>query len=169
MIRKICCLFLLLVVYSSCQKSKAQKSVYPNHVGDIAFDEKTDDPNFKICLNGRIPQYYEFGKSLQYRGEKPAIDKHFEILKLNETTVESGYITIRFIVNCEGKTGRYRIEEMNNDYQPMSFDKKLVEKILTLTKELSGWIVGGNPEQPVDYYQYLTFKIEGGKLIEMMP
>ena len=169
MIRKICCLFLLLVVYSSCQKSKAQKSVYPNHVGDTAFDEKIDDPNFKVCTTGRIPQYYEFGKSLQFKGEKPAIDKHFEILKQNESTAESGYITIRFIVNCEGKTGRYRIEEMSNDYQPMSFDKKLVEKILTLTKELSGWIVGGNPEQPVDYYQYLTFKIEGGKLIEIMP
>ncbi|MCA4895297.1 MAG: hypothetical protein ING84_09865 [Cytophagales bacterium] len=169
MIRKICCLFLLLVVYSSCQKSKAQKSVYPNHVGDTAFDEKIDDPNFKVCTTGRIPQYYEFGKSLQFKGEKPAIDKHFEILKQNESTAESGYITIRFIVNCEGKTGRYRIEEMSNDYQPMSFDKNLVEKILTLTKELSGWIVGGNPEQPVDYYQYLTFKIEGGKLIEIMP
>ncbi len=169
MIRKICCLFLLLVVYSSCQKSKAQKSVYPNHVGDTAFDEKIDDPNFKVCTTGKIPQYYEFGKSLQFKGEKPAIDKHFEILKQNESTAESGYITIRFIVNCEGKTGRYRIEEMNNDYQPMSFDKKLVEKILTLARELDGWIVGGNPEQPVDYYQYLTFKIEGGKLIEIMP
>lgn len=169
MIRKICWLFLVLVVYSSCQKSKAQKSVYPNHVGDIAFDEKTDDPNFKICLSGRIPQYYEFGKSLQYKGEKPAIDKHFEILKQNESTAESGYITIRFIVNCEGKTGRYRIEEMNNDYQPMSFDKKLVEKILTLTRELDGWHVGGDQAHPVDYYQYLTFKIEGGKLIEIMP
>ncbi len=160
---------MLLLAIVSCQNTHNQKSAYPNHVGDIAFDENIDDPNFKICLNGRIPQYYEFGKSLQCKGEKPAIDKHFEILKLNETTVESGYITIRFIVNCEGKTGRYRIEEMNNDYQPISFDKKLVEKILTLTKELSGWIVGGNPEQPVDYYQYLTFKIEEGKLIEIMP
>ncbi|MCX8491860.1 MAG: hypothetical protein ORN54_12415 [Cyclobacteriaceae bacterium] len=169
MIRNVCCLFLLLVVFASCQKSSAQKSTYPDHVGDIAFDEKMDDPNFKICVSGGIPQYYEFGKSLQYQGEKPTLDKHFEILKQNETTAESGYITIRFIVNCEGKTGRYRIEEMNNEYQSMSFDKKLVEKILVLTKELSGWVVGGNPEHPVDYYQYLTFKIEGGKLIEIMP
>jgi hypothetical protein len=169
MIQKISWPFLLIVVFASCQKSKTEKSAYPDHVGDIAFDEKIDDPIFKVCTTGRIPQYYEFGKSLQYKGEKSAIDKHFEILKQNESTAESGYITIRFILNCEGKTGRYRVEEMNNDYQPISFDKKLVGKILTLTKELSGWIVGGDPEQTVDYYQYLTFKIEGGKLIEIMP
>jgi hypothetical protein len=134
MIKNLGWLFLLLVAFASCKKPS-----YSDHVGDIGFDEKVDDPNFKICINGRIPQYYEFGKSLQYQGEKPALDKHFEILKQNETTAESGYITIRFIVNCEGKTGRYRIEEMNNEYQSMSFDEKLVEKILALTKELSGW------------------------------
>jgi hypothetical protein len=169
MSRKNSWLLLLLLAIVSCQNTHNQKSAYPDHVGDIAFDKKIDDPSFKVCTTGRIPQYYEFGKSLQYRGEKPAIDKHFEILKQNQPTAESGYITIRFIVNCEGKTGRYRIEEMNNGYQPMSFDRKLVRKALTLTKELSGWIIGGSPEQPVDYYQYLTFKIEGGKLIEIMP
>ena len=58
---------------------------------------------------------------------------------------------------------------MNSDFEEWSFDKKLVDELLTLTKTLDGWVVGEYEGQVFDYYQYLTFKIENGKLIEIMP
>ena len=167
--KKISWIIVFAFITYSCSPKSEKSSAYPEHVGDISFDEKLDDSLFNICTKGRIPQYYEFGMGLQYKGEKPAINEHFKKLKNIELKNETGYITIRFVVNCEGKTGRFRIQEMNNDYQPRTFSKELVENILSLTKQLDGWIAGGDANHAFDYYQYLTFKIEEGKLIEIMP
>jgi|SRR6478609_10982791 len=147
------------------------QSKYPDHVGDIAFDAKFDDPTFKICSEHSVHhQYYNFGKGVQYKGEKPAIEKHFKEVYSNKMQGETGYITIRFVVNCDGKTGRFRVQEMNNNYESKIFNKSLVARLLTLTKQLNGWIIGiDSNNKKVDYYQYLTFKIENGKLLEILP
>jgi len=160
-----------IVLFQSCGQTQNTVSTYPEHVGDISFDAKLDDPGFKICTNEiNIPQYYNFGKGLQYIGEKIAIDKYFiENFKSRIQKNETGFLTIRFIVNCEGKTGRFRVEGMDNNYQRKKFDKELEDQILKLTKQMNGWIVGESQGQKFDYYQYLTFKLVDGKLIEITP
>ena len=153
----------------SCGKTQ-EKVGYPLHVGDIYFDSKMDDPSFKLCDEDRVFQYYNFGQGLQYKGEKPKINEHFGIgLKAESQKNESGFLTIRFIVNCQGKTGRYRVQGMDNDYKEKTFNDDLTSQLLNLTKQLDGWIVGEFKGKAYDYYQYLTFKIEEGKLIEIMP
>jgi len=160
-----------LVIFQSCGQTQSTVSTYPEHVGDISFDAKLDDPVFKICTNEmNIPQYYNFGDGLQYIGEKIAINKYFtENFKNRIQKNETGFLTIRFIVNCEGKTGRFRIEGMDNNYQIKKFDKELESQILKLTKQLDGWVVAKSKEQKYDYYQYLTFKLVDGQIIEIMP
>ena len=156
---------------NSCAQKKEvdEKKNYPEHVGDIEFNKDLDDPNFKVCDKDRVLQYYNFTKGFQYKGEKPKINEHFKEVKEDSFKKETGYVTIRFVVNCEGKTGRFRIQQMNSDFKEWSFDKKLVDKLLTLTKTLNEWVVGEYEGQVFDYYQYLTFKIENGKLIEIIP
>ena len=78
-------------------------------------------------------------------------------------------MTIRFIVNCQGQTGRFRVQGMSYKYNEKTFNKNLTSQLLSLTKQLDGWIIGENGGKKFDYYQYLTFKIEKGKLIEIMP
>lgn len=161
--------FLITTLYS-CGQETEKKISYPIQVGDIYFDKKFDDPSFKLCDENKIFQYYNFGKGLLYKGEKAKINEHFkDRLKTKGQKDESGYLTIRFIVNCEGKTGRYRIQGMNNDYKAKVFNEKLVNQLLILTKKLNDWMVGEYEGKIFDYYQYLTFKIEGGKLTEIMP
>ena len=70
---KIINLIAMLSLMFSCQTQ--QESIYPKQVGDITFDKKIDDPNFKICDSSNVLQYYMFGRGLQYSGEK------FEIIK----------------------------------------------------------------------------------------
>ncbi len=161
----------VLVLFSSCGKAQTVTIGYPEHVGDISFDASLDDPGFKICSKeNNIPQYYNLGKGLQYQGEKIAINKYFEINFKNRIQKnETGFLTIRFIVNCEGKTGRFRIEGMDNNYQTIKFDEGLENQILKLTKQMDGWMVGKLQGQKIDYYQYLTFKLNDGQLIEIMP
>ncbi|HEY5825628.1 MAG TPA: hypothetical protein VIT44_14740, partial [Cyclobacteriaceae bacterium] len=104
--------FLLTLQLSFAQSKSPSK--YPDHVGDIAFDAKLDDPEFRICAEHSVYlQYYNFGKGVQYKGEKPAIEEHFKEVYSNKMPSETGYITIRFVVNCAGKTGRFRVQEMN--------------------------------------------------------
>lgn len=161
--------FFLVALYS-CGQEFANKTDYPLQVGDIHFDPKIDDPNFTLCDQNNVWQYYNFAKGLQYNGEKAKIIEHFiDRLKVKEHEVESGFLTIRFIVNCKGQTGRYRLQGMDKDYQAKVFNEYLTSQLVKLTKQLDGWIVGQYQGKTYDYYQYLTFKIEKGKLVEIMP
>jgi hypothetical protein len=162
------------VVLTSCSGNQnADKDPYHRWVGDIPFDEKTDDPDFKLCFTDNdIRQYFNFSKGVQYKGEKPAIDQYFkENYQLVESN-QSGLIRIRFIVNCKGETGRFRMKAMDQDYQPVDFDQAITDQILRLTKEMEGWLPIEMEEMnntKWDYYQYLIFKIDRGDIIEIMP
>ena len=168
--RPLTMISILLLMIFSCRPHPENSSAYPSQVGDINFDSKIDDPDFKLCDENNVLQYYNFGKGLQYKGEKIKIIEQFrEGFKSVAHTEESGFITIRFIVNCQGKTGRYRLQGMNNDYIEKTFSENITDQLLGLTKQLDGWGMGEANGKVYDYYQYLTFKMEDGKLIEIMP
>jgi len=168
--RQVFLVFILLTTLLSCGKTQQKKIGYPAQVGDILFDAEIDDPNFRLCDEQRVFQYYNFGKGLQYEGEKVKIINFFaDGFKPKNDEAESGFLTIRFVVNCEGKTGRYRVQSMGNDYKEKTFKRDLTAQLLSLTKKLDGWIPGEYEGKTYDYYQYLTFKIEKGILIEIMP
>lgn len=84
---------------------------------------------------------------------------------------ESGYITIRFIVNCKGEAGRFRVIQMDKDYQLTSFSEELVLQLYNITTSLKGWEIftSENNNYSYDYIRYLTFKIEKGELKDIMP
>lgn len=163
-------LILLLPLFTNCQTEKNVVSKYPANVGDITFDEKLDDPQFKRCLDERYSfQYYNDSKGLQYKGEKIEIERKLEAIHLKSNPNSNGYITIRFVVNCEGQTGMFRVQQMNENYEEIAFDNKLTNQLLDFTKKLEGWIPKEYQGKKLDYYQYLTFKIENGKVSEILP
>jgi hypothetical protein len=165
-------IILLIPLLINCQTEKSAVSKYQNHVGDIVFDEKLDDSSFKRCYEKDLGNQYYSGhgsSSLQYRGEKIAIIKDLEKAKIVSPKNENGYITIRFLVNCEGKTGLFRLQQINEEYKEMTFDKKFSDQILSFTKNLDGWIPMEDEGRRWDYYQYLTYKIENGKVSEILP
>ncbi len=41
----------------NCQTKKLI-SKYPVNIGDIEFDPKTDNPNFKLCFDKNVLQYF---------------------------------------------------------------------------------------------------------------
>lgn len=161
-------LFIPLLI--NCQTEKSAVSKYPVHVGNIEPDEKSDDPNFKRCLDERyVFQYYNDSKGVQYKGEKATIQNEVQKLSLPEIKNSNGYITIRFIVNCEGKSGLFRMQQMNEEYKEYSFAKQTSDQLINFTKKLNGWIPKEIEGRKVDYYQYLTYKIENGKVSEILP
>ncbi len=151
------------------------KEEYPlRHIGDIEFDPKTDNPNFKLCYPDYIVQYMNRGltgdSAIDYKGEKLSLEKVFEENYNPEIAKkESGMIRIRFIVNCEGKTDRFRMFQADENYQEKEFDISITDQILFITKSLDGWNIKSYQNQPLDYYQYLIFKINEGEIVKILP
>lgn len=147
----------------------AQKPTFPENVGDIPFDSLQDDPAFVVCNPELVLQYYN--TNAYYKDHKKEITKY---LLDNFSTQDSflnqdGFLTIRFIINCKGNTGRFRLFEMDNDYQPVHFKKALSQQLLGLVKQLSGWQPAVYKQKVYDSYQYITFRIRNGKIISISP
>lgn len=164
----------LLYLAGSCQTAQEQKDTqnYLRQVGDITSDLTLDRPDFKTCNGEEYAfQYFNTGEGFRYQGEKTALVSHIlnSYKPISSTTDQSGYIRIRFIVNCKGEAGRFRIISSNFDYQEKVFDKAITNQLLTILKELDGWEIMTKNEKPLDYYLYLIFKLDNGHIMEILP
>ena len=156
----------------SCQAEKTV-SKYPDIVGDITFDKKLDEADFKKCGAGKDQpfsfQYYNVSQEFDYKGEKIVIEEWLKKENISSEKKINGYITVRFLVNCEGKTGLFRLKHLNSDLKDIFLDEEMENKLLKFTKSLNGWEPKKIEGLKVDYYQYLTYKIEDGKVSEVLP
>ena len=138
-------------------------------VGYIPHDPALDKRDFKLC-GGTIQQYYAVDgghqggrkRLLGLLAQQPA-------LQGARSASESGYITVRFVVNCEGETDRFRVLQIDKSYQPTEFHSELVEDLLSFSKRLTDWLPAEYQGNHYDYYQYLTFKITDGKVVDILP
>ena len=164
--------FLLILISSSVfSQTERLKNEYPKTVGDIEFDPKTDNKNFVICQDdfNYSFQYFDL-EGFSYEGEKLAIENEFrKSYDSKKVKKESGLVRIRFIINCQGKTDRFRILSVDENYKAKEFDKNITEQLLQITKRLDGWKPKKYKEKEVNYYQYLIFKLVKGQLIEVLP
>ena len=167
---KILKLILFIPLISFGQEKNETKSEYPNYVGDIEFNSEIDNKEFELCNSKHIFQYFNNSGGLEYEGEKLAIEKEFsEKYKSEFIKNETGLIRINFVVNCKGKTDRFRLISMNENYEEKVFNKSITDKLLSIAKNLKGWKGKRIREKEIDYYQYLIFKIENGQLKEILP
>ncbi len=166
-------LYLLFLILSSClsDKKNETKQNYLRWIGDIEQNDQLDELDFKIC-NGedKILQYFNLGKGPLYLGEKSTILNTFKSkYKPIKEKDQNGLVRIRFIINCEGKAGRFRILQSDYSYQEIEFDKRISTQLMDLTKGIQNWKILYKNEVPVDYYMYLIFKIKNGQLSEILP
>ena len=166
----------IIVIFSilwSCQteKNADRKQKYLRWVGDIEQNDQIDKTEFKVC-NGddKILQYFNLGEGPVYSGEKSKILNTFKSkYKPIADKNQNGLIRIRFIINCEGKAGRFRVLQSDYDYQEKEFNKEIVSQLLSIAKQINYWEILYKEKNPVDYYMYLIFKITDGQLTEILP
>lgn len=142
-------------------------------VGDIPFDERIDDSAFHICNENHIKQYYVRRSAdvpATYVGEKRALERPFyqQFEPVNKAPF-TGYVSIRFIVNCKGEAGRFRVEQMDNDYQQLPTTKSITSQLISIIKGLDGWVPRKHNGEYIDFYQYLTFKFKNGEIVKILP
>lgn len=153
------------------ERSSIQQEPPRGMVGDILLDSLLDDPDFKLCgKDNRLVQYYALDEKT-YDGEKWAIQNTFSThYKVPIMDGETGLVRIRFIVNCNGETGRFRLMGMNPDYSKKAFNKTITDQLLKITKSLTGWkSFNRKSGRSIEYYQYLIFKLKDGQITEILP
>jgi hypothetical protein len=166
--------FVFFICYAQSLKGQIIESLEADknqNVGDIRFDRNIDLPLFKTCSEKNIPQYYSVNGG--YNGGRSEILRLAKKRLFHPTASGSnstdGFITIRFIVNCNGKSGRFRVLQVDKSYKTTQFDKTQVSAILKFTESLKDWKIGKNHQKPTDYYQYLTFVIQNGQTTDILP
>lgn len=161
------------MIFSGCQSPKDahEKQGYLRWVGDIIHNDEMDKWDFVVCNgDGKILQYFNLGKGPVYKGEKPEMENTFKSqYKPPFNNKESGLIRLRFIVNCEGKAGRFRILQANQNYEETEFDDRIVSQLENIAKKIEIWEVLYKDGLPVDYYMYLIFRIDNGTITEILP
>jgi hypothetical protein len=110
------------------------------------------------------------GQGPVYAGEKSSILNTFKSkYETFSDSDQNGFIRLRFIVNCEGKTGRFRVLQSDENFEEIEFDKKIVNQLVAITKGIENWEIFYRKDDPIDYYMYLIFKIKDGQLTEILP
>jgi len=131
-------------------------------------DEALLNEGFKICNEDYILQYYNT-QDLPYPNGKNNFRNYIISSFENRNYSDSGYLNIRFIINCEGKAGRFVIHENDLDLNPKPFNPDLKNQLFKLTSEAKGWKPTVIREKNRDAYMYVSFRIEHGKITEIIP
>jgi len=166
--------FLLLAICGSCQTSKDVSQTYPRMIGDISHDTALDDPSFELCNDeSKAVQYYALNSIF---GDKPFVQEKYEVERIFEENYdssvaakESGLIRIRFLVNCEGQAGRFRVLGMDEAYNEKEFDTTITDQLLTISKKSLAFKPCKTDKGQADYYMYIIFKIKDGAIVEILP
>ena len=160
----------LLVSIASCSDiSEVTKEKYIANVGDIQFNLNIDSPEFEPCSDNIIPLY---ANGNIYEGEKIALitefTQNFDVTNL--TSKNDGYITLRFVVNCNKEVGMIRTEAFDFDYKSQKLEKDILLKLKKALLSLKNWRqVEDENGNSLDYFQYLTLKISNGKIETILP
>lgn len=170
---RIYVLILSILLITSCNSNEIEppdRLEYKRWVGDIETDELSDADDFKLCNDeSQVYQYFNDGNGLQYEGEKISIIETFKDQYSEQEVGQTGLLRIRFIVNCEGVAGRFRLLGMDDDFKFKKFSNTISNELLRITKTLKNWQPKKVESQPIDYYQYLVFKLQDGRIIEILP
>lgn len=167
--KRIVPMFIVFFGLASCAQKPPPVSRAVSAVGDIAFDPSVDDPAFRLCDSARVFQYYN--TESYFLDHKDSIRRCFlsRFIPVAGVKGQSGFITVKFIINCDGLTGRYRLSEMDSSYQPYHFDPMVSGQLLSLVKGLSHWEPALYKGRYYDSYQYITFRMRDGHILTISP
>ncbi|RMB58581.1 hypothetical protein EAX61_09785 [Dokdonia sinensis] len=156
------------IYYFTKYKFIPSENVFTESVAYIDRATALGDPNFRACDEEHIYDYYNPQRATYSKGKNGLRDfimSHYE----NRAYTDSGYLNIRFVVNCNGEAGRYVIHENNLNLEPIVFSEDLVNQLYDITTQLKRWNPNVIREEKRDSYMYISYRIENGEITEILP
>lgn len=171
--KRLAILALIIIYFSitaNAQPPTPVRDSFPEQVGDIPFDPLKDDSAFVLCHPHFVLQYYNTSRAY-YKDHKNEIREYFmtNFKSIPGGDDQTGYLTVKFIINCSGATGRFRIFELDGNYHVFHFSNGISGQLLDLAKQLKGWEPAYYRDKKYDSYQYITFRLKKGKIISISP
>ncbi|MEP0986045.1 hypothetical protein [Ekhidna sp.] len=131
----------------------------------------SDDSDFQLCDHERkITDYYWSNPDARYAyGKRVMLDTIYANLEESKLFNQNGRLVFRFVVNCEGKAGRFIARGYDLSYQPMEFERETVDHLFSIMQKLENWepVVFGDELR--DAYFYITFNIVDGEITDILP
>ena len=134
---------------------------------DKAIDGQRD---FETCYHiSKINDYYNDDRA-QHLGGKGGLWEMIEnYLNYSLLKNQEGYFTFRFVINCEGKAGRFVTEEADLEFNKTEFSEELRMHFLEMLMNVSQWKNLSINGEARDAYVYVTFKIQDDEIVEILP
>jgi len=161
----IIALVISTVLLLCSKQSQAQNFILPDgEYMDTTFAQNEKCP----------PQYaYFYSVGGKYPENSTSLLKKVQayLQQKNEAYTNSGYITFRFMIDCEGKrVPQTEVLQTDEKYAAFHFEKNLVDELYSFLKTLDKWIVAKSTNgNAYAYKAFLTFKIKNGKVINIIP
>ena len=129
----------------------------------IPFDPEYDEVNYEICDSARINS----GRNrIQYKGgsEKLSADILSNYVIKEEYKNFTGFIIIRFLVNCHGLSGRYRAQALHLDFSHSTAPSDLLENVVDIVSGLQQWTRRPGDDPTNEYSKFINLKFENGEI-----
>ena len=73
---------------------------------------------FEVCFEERVFPYYYGRDQGGYAQSRDSLKQYFlDNFDNKGFTNTTGYLTVRFIINCKGEIGRFDIKEVGTDFK----------------------------------------------------
>ena len=142
---------------------------YKNYIGYIDQSKALLNNKYELCNEGSLYHTYSSASLKAYKGSKKQFRDNLNATFNTNNYTESGYVNFRFLVNCEGNAGWFEIIEMDLDLKEKPLDKQMVEELFKFTSKSENWNVISYDNAPQNYYMYTSYRIENGKVTEIIP
>lgn len=132
-----------------------------------AIDNQND---FATCYHiSQVNDYYNDDRAQHLEGKAGLWEMVESNLDVNLLKGQEGYLTYRFVVNCEGKAGRFVTEEADLEFDRIEFSTELRNHFLNMLLDIPKWKNLTIQGEARDAYVYVTFKIKDDEIIEILP
>ena len=161
--RAVYCFILLITGCSRTSDYSDSDNNYLNDIGGILYDHQTDNREFQLCDSTKVTTSRS---ALTLNGSSNNVSTAcldvFEFVESFESF--SGFITIRFMVNCHNEADRFRISTMDWDFSLKECPAELKNHLLEIVKSLKGWEHSSRVNPNLDVAKFINFKIINGRL-----
>lgn len=147
-------------------KYEVNREAYQHDAGYIELQNARFVEGFNLCENGRLVGYYSSAAPEIYKGSKYTF-RQYIVGNFTITSAISGYLDLRFHINCRGEVGNVEVNELDSDLRPAKLGDRLVEQLVKLSIRNENWQIKSSSTD--NYYMYLIYKIENGAVSEILP
>ncbi len=160
---------LLILLFFGCDNAEKMETKYQQRIGYIDPETSRYSDDFKLCNEKYVIGYYSSYAPKIYKNDKIAFRKYIREHYKNKGYKDTGFLNLRFHINCEGQIGNLEVNELDENLELSSLNADLVQQLVDLSMHKNNWNLFEYEGKKFDVYMYLIYKLENGNVLEILP